>query len=243
MDRGQLQDLIQADLDGELSVAERADLARLLLRDPQARNLHEGFRRTDQLLRDIPAAEPPPGLRAAILAGRSLSERRGDPARSSYGLPAFRLAAAVLGGLLIVGLAYVVRDGDAPGSELQGSLGRAGDPARSGLTALQDQWSFQAEGVELDASLRRAGQLLRLELDVSSAIHCELIARVDPSRASLVGGPDDAHLMKATGLVTVEAAPGRRSFVLEFSGVAPIQLQLHTGGQLLGEGELSVRER
>lgn len=242
MDRAQLQDLIQADLDGELSVAERADLARLLLRDPEARNLHEEFRRTDQLLRDIPAAEPPPGLRAAILAGRALSERRGEPARRSYGLPPFRLAAAVLGGLLIVGLAYVLRDGDAPGSDLQGSLGRAADPARSGPIALQDQWSFQAEGVELDASLRSAGQLLRLELDVSSAIHCELIARVDPSKASLVGGPGDAHPMTASGHVTVEAAPGRRSFVLEFSGVAPIQLQLHTGGQLLGEGELSVRE-
>ena len=68
MDRGQLQELIQADLDGELSVAERAELARLLLQDPEARRLHGEFRQTDQLLRDIPAAEPPPGLRAAILA-------------------------------------------------------------------------------------------------------------------------------------------------------------------------------
>ena len=242
MDKAQLQDLIQADLDGELSVAERADLARLLLRDPQARNLHEEFRRTDQLLRDIPAAEPPPGLRAAILAGRALWQRPGDSARRPYELPFYRLAAAVLGGLLIVGLAYVLRDGDAPGSDLQGSLGRAGNPARSGLIAQQDQWSFQAEGVELDASLRRAGQLLRLELDVSSAIHCELIAKVDPSKASLVGGPGDANAMTASGHVAVDAAPGRRSFVLEFSGVAPIQLQLHAGGRLLGEGELSVSE-
>jgi hypothetical protein len=242
MDRAQLQDLIQADLDGELSVAERADLARLLLRDPQARNLHEEFRRTDQWLRDIPAAEPPPGLRAAILAGRALSQRPHDSARRSYELPFYRLAAAVLGGLLIVGLAYVLHDSDAPGSDLQGSLGRAGDPARRGLIALQDQWSFRAEGVELDASLRRAGQLLRLELDVSSAMHCELIAKVDPSKASLVGGPGDANAMTASGHVTVEAAPGRRSFVLEFSGVAPIQLQLHAGGRLLGKGELSVSE-
>jgi hypothetical protein len=242
MDRAQLQDLIQADLDGELSVAERADLARLLLRDPQARNLHEEFRRTDQWLRDIPAAEPPPGLRAAILAGRALSQRPHDSARRSYELPFYRLAAAVLGGLLIVGLAYVLHDSDAPGSDLQGSLGRAGDPARRGLIALQDPWSFRAEGVELDASLRRAGQLLRLELDVSSAMHCELIAKVDPSKASLVGGPGDANAMTASGHVTVEAAPGRRSFVLEFSGVAPIQLQLHAGGRLLGKGELSVNE-
>lgn len=240
MDKTRLQDLIQADLDGELSVAERADLARLLLRDPQARILHEDFRRTDQLLREIPAAEPPPGLRAAILAGRALSQRPGDSARRSYELPFYRLAAAVLGGLLIVGLAYVLRDGYAPGSDLQGSLGRAGNPARSGLVAPRDQWSFRAEGVELDASLGRAGQLLRLELDVSCAVHCELIARVDPSKASLVGGPGDANAMTASGHVAVVAAPGRRSFVLEYSGVSPIQLRLHAGGRLLGEGELSV---
>ncbi len=69
MDKGQLQELIQADLDGELSVAERAVLARLLLQDPEARRLHAEFRRTDQLLRNVAAAEPPPGLRADILAG------------------------------------------------------------------------------------------------------------------------------------------------------------------------------
>ncbi len=194
----------------------------------------------DQLLREIPAAEPPPGLRAAILAGAPLSQRPGDSARRSYELPFYRLAAAVLGGLLIVGLAYVLRDGHAPGSDLQGSLGRAGNPARSGLVAPRDQWSFRAEGVELDASLGRAGQLLRLELDVSCAVHCELIARVDPSKASLVGGPGDANAMTASGHVAVVAAPGRRSFVLEYSGVSPIQLRLHAGGRLLGEGELSV---
>ena len=43
MDKGQLQELIQADLDGELSVAERAVLARLLLQDPEARRLHDGI--------------------------------------------------------------------------------------------------------------------------------------------------------------------------------------------------------
>jgi anti-sigma factor RsiW len=51
-----LRDLIQADLDGALSAAERAELARLLLQDPEARRLHGQLQRTDQLLRDIPAA-------------------------------------------------------------------------------------------------------------------------------------------------------------------------------------------
>jgi anti-sigma factor RsiW len=64
-----LHELIQADLDGALSAAERAELARLLLQDPDARRLHGQLQRTDRLLRDIPADEPPAGLRDAVIAG------------------------------------------------------------------------------------------------------------------------------------------------------------------------------
>ena len=60
MSSDELQELIQADLDGELSGAGRAELARLLLQDPEARRLHGELRQTDKLLRDIPG-EPPPG--------------------------------------------------------------------------------------------------------------------------------------------------------------------------------------
>ncbi|HET9315996.1 MAG TPA: hypothetical protein VFQ51_10420, partial [Vicinamibacteria bacterium] len=64
-----LHDLIQGDLDGALSAADRAELARVLLHDPEARRLHAQMKRTDQLLRDIPAAEPPTALREGVVAG------------------------------------------------------------------------------------------------------------------------------------------------------------------------------
>jgi hypothetical protein len=243
MERARLDDLIQADLDGELSVAERADLARLLLRDPEARSLHHQFRRMDRLLRGIPVAEPPAGMQAAILAGQQQLPRPGNDDRRWSGQPLYRVAAAVLGGLLIVGLAYVLRDGDAPGADLQGSLGRAGGPTSAGLVAPQDQLSMRADGVELEASLRRIGQTLRLELGLSTAIPCELVAKIDPARTAWIGNPGDAELTAGSGQVSVTAAPGSRSFVLDFSGVAPIRLQLYAGGRLLGEGELSVGDR
>ena len=61
MERARLETLIQAQLDNELSAGERAELASLVLRDAEARRLHDEFQRTDRLLRDIPVAEPPPG--------------------------------------------------------------------------------------------------------------------------------------------------------------------------------------
>jgi hypothetical protein len=229
MNKGQLQELIQADLDGELSVTERADLARLLLQDPAARRLHNEFRRTDQLLRDIAEAEPPPGLRAAILAGLAGSVRPGNPELQQFGWPAYRVAAVILGGLLIVGISYLVRDGSAPGSDLRGSL-----------VAPQDHWSMRAEGVEVSASLQRNGQGLRLELNTSTTVPCEVVARIDPATTTFVGKTGDAQLTAASGQVTVQPAIGSQAVVLEFSGAAPIQLQLRSGGRLLGEGRLSV---
>ncbi len=226
-DAGRLQDLIQADLDGELSVAERAELARLLLKDPEARRLQGELRKTDQLLRDIAAAEPPTGLRGAILAAAGQSARPGNPGRAQVNWPAYRVAAAIVGGLLIVGLSYLVREGNAPATDLQGSL-----------IARQDHWSIRAEGVELGASLQRNGASLKLELTSSATVAYEVIARIDPATTTFVGTTGDAHWTAASGQVSVQPAMGHQVVVLEFSGTAPIQLQLRSGGRLLGEGRL-----
>jgi hypothetical protein len=229
MDRDTLQDLIQADLDGELSVAERALLARLLLQNPEARRLHAEFRRTDQLLRNIAAAEPPAGLRAAILAGSAPSVRPGHSGQRHYGLPVYRMAAVILSGLLIAGLSYVLIDARVPGTDLQGSL-----------IAPQGHLSLRAEGAEVSASLRRDGEKLRLELNSSTAIPCEIIARIDPGTTTFVGKTGDAELASSSGQVTVKPGIGNQAVMLDFSGAAPIHLELRSGGRLLGEGSLSV---
>jgi len=229
MDKTQLQELIQADLDGELSVAERAVLARLVLQDPEARRLHAEFRRTDQLLRNVAAAEPPPGLRADILAGSLQSTRAGDSGQRRSGMHLYRMAAVILGGLLIAGLSYVLIDARVPGTDLQGSL-----------IAPQGHLSLRAEGAEISAYLRRDGEKLRLELNSSTSIPCEIIAKIDPATTTFVGKTGDAALTTSNGQVTVVPAMGSRKVVLDFSGAAPIQLELRGSGRLLGEGSLSV---
>ena len=232
MDKGQLQELIQTDLDGELSVTERAELARLLLRDPEARRLHDDFRRTDQLLHDIPKVEPPLGLRAAVVAGLAPSLRPAEPVQRQYGWPLYGMAAAIVGGLLIVGISYLLLDGNSSRTDLQGSL----------RAAPQDQLSMRAEGIEVSASLRREGELLRLEVNASTTMPCEVIARIDPATTTFVGSAGDAELTTASDQVTVQLPTGSEGFALNFSGAAPIQLQLRSQGRLLREGRLSVSD-
>lgn len=240
MDRDQLQALIQADLDGELSVTERADLARRLLQDPEARRLHDEFRRTDQLLRDIGSVEPPHGMRETILSRSARSANQGQSGHRQHGWPGYRVAAVVLGGLLIAGLSYLLIDADVPRTNLQGSFGAGVGPDTSGAIAPQDHLSMQAEGAEVNAALKRNGQGLRLELKLSTTIPSEVIARIDPATTAFVGDSGDAQLDPASGLATVELATGSQVFVLDFSGAGPIQLQLRSGGRLLAEGRLSV---
>ena len=67
-DEQRLLELIQADLDGRLDGAEKAELARRLLADPAARRLQGELRQTDTLLRDLPQAQPPDELTSAIRA-------------------------------------------------------------------------------------------------------------------------------------------------------------------------------
>ena len=142
------------------------------------------------------------------------------------------MAAAILGGLLIVGISYLLLDGNSSRSDLQGSLGAAS----------HDQLSIRAEGAEVSASLRREGERLRLELNVSTTMPCEVIARIDPATTTFVGGANETQLTVASNQVAVQVPTGSEVFALEFSGAAPIQLQLRSGGRLLGEGRLSVSD-
>ena len=234
MDSGRLNKLIQSDLDGALSAAERAELARLLLQDPEARRLHAQFGRLDRLLRDIPLAEPPAGLRAAILAEPAMSPRPDVPRRA---WPLYGVAAALLGGMAVVGIGYLLSDDGMPAAELQGSV-VAADGA--GSSASRDHWTFQAEGIEASASLRRAGAGLRLELKLSATRPSEVIAGFDPAATFLVAAPAGVRLDSASGQAVIRSEAGTRIYLLDFSRAAPIELQLRTGGQLLAQRTLSA---
>lgn len=237
MDSTRLHELIQSDLDGALSAAERAELARLLLQDPEARRLQAQFGQLDRLLRDIPLAEPPAGLRATILAEPAMSPRPGSLQRAQRGWPLYGVAAALLGGMAIVGIGYLLFDDRTPGADLQGSVVAAGG---TGTSAPSDHWSVQAEGVEASASLRRVGEGLRLELNLSATRPSEVFAGFDPATTSLVGKPAGARLDSVSGQVVIQSEAGTQIYVLDFSRAAPIELQLRAGGQLLAQGTLST---
>jgi len=242
MDATRVQDLIQADLDGKLSTAESAELARLLLQDPEARRLHDELRRTHTLLREVPAAQPPPGLRPAILASIGLSSRSTTPGSGGGGRwPALRLAAAIVGGLVAAGIGYTLLDAGQPGADLQGSLGAAIPATAGGQAATSaDQASFQAEGIEARATLRRSGAGMRLDLELGGTIPYEVVATFDPESGAYVGADGDATITRGNGTVVIQAQPGGPVRTLEFTGHTPIGLQVRSRDRVLASQELTA---
>ena len=240
MERSRLEALVQAQLDDELSTAQRAELASLLLRDAAARRLHDEFQRTDRLLRDIPVAEPPAGLREAILAGSARPERSEavpGPRRWEF---AQRIAATVVGGLLIVGLAYLVADGRAPGTALQGSLEAGRGPQLPGPPAEEARASLQAAGIAVDAVLHRDGEALRLELGSAASLPVEVAIRIDPRSTSFAGGAGSASLAASGDEIVVRLPAGRQRTTLDLSGAAPLQLELRAGGRVLNTARFAL---
>ena len=174
--------LINAELDGELDAAQRAELARGLLADPAVRALREDFRRLGQLLEQMEAVEPPAELHEGILAAM----RQHIVKRPSAFSPAWRLA-AVLAGLVVAGalLLETTVKGPNPGS---GDL--------SGTIAAQT--SAMIDTVELGGAVSgrvslyrdRAQLTLRFETVASAPVDVVIASDGHTLRINALGGPD-----------------------------------------------------
>ena len=106
--------LIHAELDGDLSSQQRADLARLMLADPQMRALRDELRGLSSRLDALGQVEPPAQLKDSILKRLPLVPVSAANRRASFGR--WRLAAMVAGLLLAGTIVFETVQGPAPGS-------------------------------------------------------------------------------------------------------------------------------
>lgn len=97
-------ELIQAGIDGELPEQHRAELSRYLLANPEARAARDQLQRLCTLLGKVPAADPPPDLRASILGAIRLPAGSGAPVGRRYVRwfsGTMRFAAVFVAGLVV----------------------------------------------------------------------------------------------------------------------------------------------
>jgi len=180
-------DLINAELDGELDAAQRAELARCLIADPQVRALREDMRRLGQLLDGMKEVEPPETLREHVFAALPQTYLR-RPNLSTVG---WRLAAVLAGVVAAGALVFETTKGPSlSSSELSGTIAAAQTPTMvdterlgegpiSGTVSLyrdRAQWALKFEMItsaSVDVLIASGGHSLRVNglggLDKSGA--------------------------------------------------------------------------
>jgi len=183
-------ELIQADVDGELPEQHRAELSRYLLANPEGLALRDELRQLCGVLDQVPAADPPPGLKGAILAavplpapGMAAATVRAGGAR----FPIMRIAAAFAGGLLVSAIAFQLSEDRQAGldvSEIAGTLASQDPVARS---APVDTVKVSLEQARGTVSLFRSPTMRVVEFDLAVQQPLEVVVVHDGQQARFSG--------------------------------------------------------
>jgi hypothetical protein len=218
--------LIHAELDKELEASQRAELARRLLSDPEARELREDLLRLRTLLETVEDVEPPNDLRAKIL--QALPVATGLPGR--FGSPAqrWRYAALAAGVVAAATLVYETAYSPGPGStEAVGTIAARRSPPTLDTVALRDG------PVTGRVSLYRDGDQLGLSFDLVAGAPVDVLIASD-GQTLRIGGLGHGSLANQK---TTVALPGSQS-----GSRHTVDLTFLMSGQEVGRATLTAPE-
>jgi anti-sigma factor RsiW len=216
--------LIHAEIDGELDAAGRGELARWVLADPAGRQLRDELTRLCAALDSLPAVEPPPELRASILAALPQSYLR----RPRSWMPGWRYA-ALAASLIVAGIVVlqVVREPGAAPSEVVGTMTAAGatvlDTVQLTNAPLSGRVSLYRDpsGLGLTFDLVATSPVTVLVTGGGHTLRINGVAATEKpgatTRVALPGFPADVQTLdlafqvggSQVGTATLHTAPGR----------------------------------
>jgi hypothetical protein len=225
-------ELIHAELDGELTSEQRAELSRVLLANPEARTLREQLSRLFGKLAKLEDAAAPPELAASVLNAIDRNAPTPGPAlparRSWFTGPAFRYAAVFVGGLALSAalLGPGMRGAKAP--DVADLVGTIGGPAGANRQSPVDGTRIDLPQVSGTVNSYRLGTQLVLELDLEASEPVEVIAsHGGESFHFRLGGTAASDSERLLWLPQEDAPAG-----------SPIRLEVHGGGRLLHQASL-----
>ncbi len=173
-------ELINADIDGEISSADKTELEALLAASPEAQALHAELSGLSASLDGLPELDPPPHLKHTIMASvpqAKSQQQRGNLLQDLLATPALRYAAMFVGGSVLT-LSLVSSDqlsdnafNDVTG--LVGTMSDAGDIAPVASTVIHKA------AVAGTITLRRADPILIIDFDLSTNGPIDIVATYD----------------------------------------------------------------
>ena len=181
----EVYELIQRDIDGRLTGAERRHLSELLATDPAAREEHRQLENLRDMLAGLPKEDPPGHLRASVL--RDIRAKRNGKSAWSFGRFAlgYAYAAAAGAALAILGV-YVVSGGRILGP----------NPLEPNAAATIGSTSF--------LSYRNQAGNLAVDVDPPGKGSLDIVLAYDPASFELLGISN-----KSEGIGRIEAVSGQ----------------------------------
>jgi len=244
-------ELINADLDGEISDAERIDLAEYLETSQEARSLREELAELCGSLDEMGQMDPPPHLKYAILD--SLQKSRPTQTKSSsfgwrqlFAAPALHHAVTFAGGaFLTFALISSNQLSDQAFDDVTGLVGTISEtaPAASGQSLIR-LTSSELAGV---VSVHRAGNLNVVDFDLAADGAVEIVAEFSDHDLWFKGFAqlenDNTRILADEGKVKMHTQ-GRNRYALYLQHKsevdAPVSLKFYAAGNLIHEAELVI---
>ncbi len=219
-----LNELLNAELDGELDGAGQTELERLLAGSPEARLRREELRRVADALAHLKQVEPPHDLREAIGAalrpGASAAAKvvrfPGTRTQRRWVPYVGALAAGVALGAIGLSLYYAPR-AEFDAASLAGTMA---DPDHRSLGHVLDRVELNSGGLHGSASLHEADGIWVVEFDLQTDSPVEVVATYDGTLVRLQG-----FVRPEPTSESVLAGPGRLSFINEGTQRAAIYLR------------------
>jgi hypothetical protein len=195
------RELIHAEIDGELSDRQRAELASYLLAHPEARAFRDDLRQVCEYLDRIEQVEPPRGLRDSILRALNLpASRGGSGGRSGFGSffsrapVAMRYAAAILVALVVGAVAFQFGHESRDGLEVSELVGTMASSGGVESARLADTVRLDLREVSGAVRLYDAGGVLVLEFDLAAQQPIDVVAAYDGHEARFTGFVEPGNL-------------------------------------------------
>jgi hypothetical protein len=173
-------ELINADIDGEISSADRTKLEALLVDSPEARALHAELSALGVSLDSLPELDSPPHLKHTIMASipqpkRSKQSENTNFVRGLFAAPALKYTATfAAGAILTLSLISSDRASQRAFDDVTGLVGTIADPVPGGPGVHTAQ--IDRKEVAGTVTLRSSGPILIVDFDLVSSGPVDIVA-------------------------------------------------------------------
>lgn len=218
-------ELINADIDGEISPADKDTLEAMMAESPEAQAMHAELSGLSSSLGDLPDLDAPPYLIHTIMAKIPKPEsqdRRGDFLRGLFAAPALRYAAMfVAGSVLTLSLVSSDQVSERAFNDVTGLVGTISSevPVGPGIQTMQ----IDRTDVAGHITVRSSGPLLIVDFDLVSNGPIDIVASYSDQSVWFNGFAQ----LESPG-ASISAESGRIS--MKINGKRRYALYLHNAG-------------